>query len=417
MQTVLSICQQALYDIGVTPPSSIVSTTDSTQLKLKNILYAQARALRNEGRFAQQKRKYSFVLKAGRSKYPLPQDFYAMSGNTAYDQAEGLPVQGPLNDSHWNARLYEYEFTGTPYSMRCFGPDFNSATSGGQFEISPTPTESGTELSYEYLTSTLFLPPHWVASTAYTTTAPDRVNANGYIYSCSTNGTSGTIPPNFYVRGDGIGIGVDGSVTWAHVAAHPAAATSFFNVGDFVSANSKVYECTVSGLCSATAPSHSSGTATDGTCTWEFKSTPSAWVGGTTYTEDTDYVSANSKFYRCIATGKSGTTSPNFTDTVWGEKGATNAPIWTYQSGPYETITLDTNLCIFDDDVMIAGVRYRWQRSSALPYDADPVTGESIEYRNLVGRGASRWNGAHVGSMTRRNRGPNHRVPYRNWSV
>lgn len=415
MLTVLGICEQALYDIGITPPASLTSTTDPTQLQLKNILYAQARAMRSARIFPQQKRRHTFVLKAGRARYPFPQDFYAMCGDTAYDASEQLRVGGPLTDSAYGMRVYEYELTGTPYSMRISGLDFNSATGGGQFELNPPPESSGAVITFEYLTSTLFLPPHWAALTAYTNTAPDRVNANGFIYSCATNGTSGTIPPNFYTNGDGIGIGRDNSVEWAFVPAHPAAATSFFNVGDYVSANSKVYKCTVSGLCSATAPSHTSGTATDGTVTWEWMATPSAWAGGTDYTEDTDYVSANSRFYRCVRTGKSGTTSPNFSATAWGEKGATNAPIWTYQAGPYEAINATTDLCIFDDDCMVAGVRYRYQRSKTLPYDADPVTGESLEYKRLVTRAAGRWNGSYVGSSSRvmRGGGPSYYVPTR----
>lgn len=417
MLTVLAICQQALYDIGVIPPSSLTSATDGTQLQLKNILYAQARALRSGGKFPQQKRKHTFTVKAGRSRYALPQDFYAMSGETAFNKDEQLGLGAPLSDSDIGSRLYEYNLTGTPYRMRLSGLDFNSATGGGQFELNPKPSESGAEITFEYLTSTLFLPPHWVALTAYTTTAPDRVNANGFVYSCQTNGTSGSIAPNFYVDGDGIGIGRDNSVEWAQIAAHPAAATSFFNVGDFVHANSNVYQATVSGLCSATGPSHTSGTATDGTVTWQFMSTPSAWAGGTTYTADTDYVSANSKFFRCITTGKSGTTSPNFTAAVWGEKGATNAPIWTYAAAPYDTINATTDLCIFDDDVMVAGVRYRYQRSKGLPYDADPVTGESLEHKRLVDRAIGRWNGSYRGSMAGRAKGPNHFVMNRGWTL
>src|SRR5687768_13529394 len=175
MQTVLSICQQALYDIGIVPPSSITSTTDATQLQLKNILYAQARALRNLGGFKQQKRKWKFVLKAGRSQYPLPPDYYSMCGDTAYDQGQSQRVGGPLSDSDWNSRLHEYQINGTPYFMRAFGPDFNTATGGGQLEINPPPESSGTVVSFDYITSTLFLPPHWVASTAYAAVAPDRV--------------------------------------------------------------------------------------------------------------------------------------------------------------------------------------------------------------------------------------------------
>lgn len=400
MLTVLQICQQALYDIGITPPSSLTSSTDSTQLQLKYILYAQARAMRSSGKFPQQKRRHTFVLKAGRSRYPLPQDWYAMCGQTAYDKSENLRIGDPLSDSGLASSLYEYELSGTPYSMRVSGLDFNSATSGGQFQINPEPSESGAEITFEYLTSTLFVPPHWVALTAYTTTAPDRVNANGFIYSCSTNGTSGPIPPNYYIDGSGQGIGRDNSVEWAFVPAWVA--STIYNVGDYVHSNSKVYQYTVAGLSdAATGPSHASSTATDGTATAEWIATPSAWVGGTEYTVDTSFVSANSKFFRCVKSGLSGGTSPNFTATLWGEKGATNAPIWTYQAGPYETINATTDLCIFDDDCMVAGVRYRYQRSKSLPYDADPLTGESVEYKRLTARAIGRMHGPRIGSMSR----------------
>lgn len=414
MLTVLEIVQQAVVDTGIQAPSSITSTTDPAQVQFRNILYAAARALRNEGRYHQQKRVHRFTAKAGRSRYPLPRDFYAMCGDTSYNRSESQRIED-VSDEQINSDRYEYQLTGTPYKMRISGPDFNSATGGGQFELEPTPAETGAVISFEYLISTLFLPPHWVASTAYTNSAPDRVNANGFIYSCSINGTSGTIAPNFYVDGDGVGIGRDNSVEWAYVPAHPAAATSLFNVGDYVNANSNIYKCTVAGLCSATAPSHTSGTATDGTVTWEFMSTPSAWAGGTSYTADSSYVSANSKFFRCITSGLSGPTSPNFTATVWGEKGATNAPIWTYQAGPYETINSTSDLCIFDDDLMVESVRWRIQRAKDKPYTQAPGSEESVSAVRAKSRAMSRFVGARRGSMTGRMGGPNHFVPRRNW--
>ncbi|MGG4434626.1 right-handed parallel beta-helix repeat-containing protein [Priestia megaterium] len=48
----------------------------------------------------------------------------------------------------------------------------------------------------------------------------------------------------------------------------PWQATSIYRVGDRVVYNSKMFECTVGGTSSTTAPSHATGTATDGTVTW-----------------------------------------------------------------------------------------------------------------------------------------------------
>lgn len=47
-------------------------------------------------------------------------------------------------------------------------------------------------------------------------------------------------------------------------------ATTAYTVGSQVNANNKVYECTVAGTSGSTAPSHSTGTAVDGTVTWKY---------------------------------------------------------------------------------------------------------------------------------------------------
>lgn len=54
------------------------------------------------------------------------------------------------------------------------------------------------------------------------------------------------------------------SVTWA--------ATTAYTVGQKVSTNGKVYEVTIAGTSGSTAPSHTTGTATDGTVTWKYLS-------------------------------------------------------------------------------------------------------------------------------------------------
>lgn len=50
-------------------------------------------------------------------------------------------------------------------------------------------------------------------------------------------------------------------------------ASTAYAVGNQVIANSKIYKCTVAGTSSTAAPSHTTGTATDGTVTWTYVST------------------------------------------------------------------------------------------------------------------------------------------------
>ena len=49
----------------------------------------------------------------------------------------------------------------------------------------------------------------------------------------------------------------------------PGSSTAY-SAGQFVSANSKTYYCTVSGTSGSTAPSHTSGSASNGTATFQY---------------------------------------------------------------------------------------------------------------------------------------------------
>lgn len=55
--------------------------------------------------------------------------------------------------------------------------------------------------------------------------------------------------------------GISNNVAWAGI--------TICTVGQRVYATNKVYECTIAGTSGTVAPSHSSGTAADGTVTWQ----------------------------------------------------------------------------------------------------------------------------------------------------
>lgn len=293
--TVLGIAQAVVSETGLVIPTSIISTTDNAQIQLRNLLYAQARQLRNRRIWPQQKKIYVFNTVNGTASYQLPQDYYAATTGTAWDDTKKLRLIGPMSDSRFTARTRGVvEVTNTAY--RIFGPDINPASAGGQFVVSPTPS-SAFELSFEYLTETLFLPPLWVASTAYTMAANPYISANGNVYKLDTNGTS--------------------SATTA-----PIAVTTAVN------------------------------SIIDNTAKWH------------------------------------------------------------YYSPGYESIVLDTDLCMFDDDLMVAGLKWRYKQAKKLDWQDDYQA-----YTTLVEGAVGRWQGSFIGRLDRPQRtGPRYTTPDGGWS-
>jgi len=164
----------------------------------------------------------------------------------------------------------------TQSAFRIFGPDFNPTTGGGQFEVDPVPT-AAIELSFEYITSNLFLPPHWTISEAVTTTT--YRNANGLNWKLKTNGaTSATTPP--------------------------------------------------------VAPTPITSDVTDGTAVWNV-----------------------------------------------------------YQPA-YETPITDNDLCLFDDEVMIAGLKWRFLKAAGLDFE-----NEKAEAEQFLNGAAARLQGSVIGRL------------------
>lgn len=67
------------------------------------------------------------------------------------------------------------------------------------------------------------------------------------------------------------------------------AATTAYALNAYVYANSKIYQATVAGTSGSTAPSHTSGTATDGTVTWTYIGEVVTYGGGDTMNGVVDY--------------------------------------------------------------------------------------------------------------------------------
>jgi hypothetical protein len=208
MPTVLEIAQRSLDELALPRVSTLLGTTDNAVNQVRALIYAEAEYLRNQRIFPQCKRKHTFSTADGRAQYPLPEDFYAALLRTQWDTTNRWELIGPMSDQSMAFRTYGFVSFEERYGYRIFGPDMNPNTSGGQFEINPTPGTSVAALYFEYITKTLFLPPNW-APTAVVAATSYR-NANGNIYYTAAGGTTGATPPT------GTSPAVDGTVTWEY---------------------------------------------------------------------------------------------------------------------------------------------------------------------------------------------------------
>lgn len=185
-EILIRACQQ----IGITPPATFNADVNTVNDQLRALVYGVHQYLRSQRIWVQSKRTYTFALAANQEFYPFPLDYYAAILGTQWDTTQKMPLRGPLSDFEFDVCKYGIASFSQFPGFRFFGPDINPASAGGQFQVTPVPTAASDTLSFEYQTKNLFIPPNWVASTAYSSVTPDYVNANGNNYKCTTTGTS-----------------------------------------------------------------------------------------------------------------------------------------------------------------------------------------------------------------------------------
>ncbi len=283
--TVLSITQEALQQLNTNFHASLLSATDPRQLQMRALLYAQSRFLRNEALWPQQKRTGTLSIASGRAFYPLPVDFHAFVFDAQYNSGAKMKLRRLQGDYEFSNELYAWPTGVEPAAIRIFGADGNlaAATGGGQLQVSPTPTASGT-YTFEYYTKNLFYPPYWTAGETGIALNVYRFS-NGNIYKCTTAGT---------------------------------------------------------GICASTPPS-----------------------GTTTFAE------------------------------------AAGGPTWTYQNIAYETVLSDNDQSLWNDAVMVAGVKWRYLESKGQSFAA-----AKADHDRALQKDFSRFQLASVGSFSRQNKNP-----------
>ena len=411
-KTVLQLIQRACYEAHLTNvPSALSSATDSDALQLLHLFYAVGRELRSCRIWPQLKRWHFVQLEPGRTQYPLPEDYYSALPGTHWDMTNSWTLDGPLSDVEWQAQSLGYVSLETRKGFRVFGPDINTADSRGQLLITPVggDSASGQFIYFEYVSKSWIIPPLWAASASI---AQDAYRfCSGNIYKKTDVGTESgsTIPPNM-----AYGIGQDGGVWWIYFSASAWQSSTNYAAGTYVTNGGNLYQCTTAGTSAGSGgpTGTSESEVTDNTAGWTYRAS-STWAAYTEYQEG-DHVLKGSNRYRCIRgpfTGnsqKSGANGPDWTATTVPDGSIT----WTHQTGAYEEIVTDSDLCLFDDELMIEGLKFRFREARGMDYAAS-----ERKFELMKGRAVSRYNPGKILSLVGRSprRTPN--IPEGGWGI
>lgn len=118
---------------------------------------------------------------------------------------------------------------------------------------------------------------------------------------------------------------------------------------------------------------------------------PTPWVASTAFGANSWCTSFGNIYQTLTAGGTTGTTAPT-SDTSEFDGGITWTRIYTAR----ETIVANTDLSIFDDDVMIEGLKYKWKASKNMDYSL-----EKMLFEKMMDTARSRWVGNYIGRMDR----------------
>jgi hypothetical protein len=135
---------------------------------------------------------------------------------------------------------------------------------------------------------------------------------------------------------------------------------------------------------------------------------PPNWQVSTAYVIG-DYVNANGNIYICDTNGTShASTAPTGTTTNITD-GTTR---WDYSDAAYETIRTNSDLSLFDDDCMVAGVKWRYLQAKGLDYET-----AYNSYAALVDKAVMRWSGPYKGTFDGAGLRKRYAAPDGSWSL
>lgn len=205
--SVLTFAQQCAKRLQLPSPSSFIGSTDNNMLLLRAMIEQAGQELRTEYHWPELQKEYSFTLATSTASYLLPDDMDSILTETWWNQTQKWPLIGPLDPQSW--QLYKSGLITTLPRQRFRIKNFTTK----QLYIDPTPSssENGQTIVFEYITKSWCRPVSWAASTSWLNKQFCAYNGNFYDRGGTGAATTGTTAPTHTS-----GAVSDGSITWTY---------------------------------------------------------------------------------------------------------------------------------------------------------------------------------------------------------
>lgn len=207
MTTALQIIRDALEEVGsISNISTVVGSVaekDSTVRRAVAAFRAEGRSLRLGHTWDELVREHTLTTAADQAYYDLPGDFDSSMTATFWDRSNYWELDGPVTPAEWQFRKSGISQTYPRKQFRFQGVE------GNQIRFHPTPTASnaGETIVFEYQSKNWLRPATWAANTSYSA-GQYTWNAGNY-YVTTNGGTSGATAPTHTS-----GLASDGGVDW-----------------------------------------------------------------------------------------------------------------------------------------------------------------------------------------------------------
>mgnify|MGYP001608579290 CR=1 FL=1 len=139
--TLLTVVQNASDRLGLTPPSTVMNSTDPNAVVLRGLALEEGKTLARRHPWTALQTEHTFATVASTASYALPSGFDYVIKETVFNRTRRRRMLGDLTPAQWQ------EIQSSLVTM--VNPAFR--IKAGFFYISPTPTAVET-IAYEYMT-------------------------------------------------------------------------------------------------------------------------------------------------------------------------------------------------------------------------------------------------------------------------
>lgn len=199
---------QWVYDVTKLgeAPTAVMTSQDSEVRQLRGLLEAELETLTSRHAWPELQREFTLTLVNGQSEYDVPTYVRRWLHGTDWNRTEQERIHGPLTAQEWQQRKSGILDTAIREEWR-----YKWTDEGGKLVIHPTPDSSnaGQVLVWEVVTKEAIRPQQWITATAYST--GEYVYNAGNIYYAQAGGTSGATAPVHTSS-----TASDGSITWVY---------------------------------------------------------------------------------------------------------------------------------------------------------------------------------------------------------